>query len=206
MPDDKPHTADGPVTPQPITPKPPKPETPTTDYAHVPMGEEFSSAKWKLPPAGVVLVALAIVAVIVAIVVFALRPKPGAAGTIDDLGAVATDPNDTMVALQITLSNITDRPFWIKAVTSKLQVDNQEYSDTAASAVDFERYFQAFPDLKQHAAAEPLKPEIRIPPGGVVHGSLIFSFPVSKDTFDKRKSLSVSVEPYDQPKPVVITK
>ncbi len=203
MPDDKPQTADGPV--QPIPPKPPKPE-PTTDYAHVPMGEEFSGAKWRLPPAGVVLIALAVVAVIVGIVTFALRPKPGAAGTIDDMGAVATDPNSVMVAMQITLSNVSDRPFWVKAVTSRLQVDNQQYSDTAASAVDFERYFQAFPDLKPHAAAEPLKPEIRIPPGGTVHGSLIFSFPVSKDTFDKRQSLSVTVEPYDQPRPVVITK
>lgn len=205
MPDDKPQTATGPVTPQPITPKPAKPE-PTTDYAHVPMGEEFSGAKWRLPPAGVVLIALAIVAVILGIVTFALRPKPGASGTIDDMGAVATDPNNVMVAMKVTLTNSTGRRFWVKAVTSTLQVDNQEYSDTTASAVDFERYFQAFPDLKQHAAAEPLMPNILVPPGGTVHGALIFSFPVNKDTFDKRKSLSVSVEPYDQPRPVVITK
>ncbi len=205
MPEDKPQTASGPVTPQPITPKPQKPEAPT-DYAHVPMGEEFSGAKWRLPPAGVVLIALAIVAVVVAIVTFALRPKPGAAGSIDDLAAVATDPSNTMVAMKVTLRNVTGRRFWVKAVTSKLQVDNQEYSDTAASAVDFERYFQAFPDLKPHADAEPLMPNTVIAPGGAVHGSLIFSFPVSKDAFDKRKSLSVNIEPYDQPKPVVITK
>ncbi len=205
MPDDKPQTAGGPVTPQPITPKPAKPE-PTTDYAHVPMGEEFSGAKWRLPPAGVVLIALAIVAVIVGIVTFTLRPKPGASGTIDDMGVVATDPNNVMVAMQVTLTNVGGKPFWVKNVTSKLQVDNQEYSDTAASAVDFERYFQAFPELKQHATAQPLIRDIRIPPGGTVRGALIFSFPVNKDTFDKRKSLSVAVEPYDQPRPVVITK
>ncbi len=205
MPEDKPQTAGGPVTPQPITPKPAKPE-PTTDYAHVPMGEEFSGAKWRLPPAGVVLIALAIVAVIVAIVTFTLRPKPGASGTIDDVGVAAIDPNSVMIAMQVTLTNVSSRRFWVKAVTATLRVENQEYSDTAASAVDFERYLQAFPDLKQHAAAEPLKPNTLIAPGGTLHGTLIFSFPVSKDTFDKRKSLSVSVEPYDQPRPVVMTK
>jgi len=43
-------------------------------------------------------------------------------------------------------------------------------------------------------------------PGGRTKGTIIVSFPVSKDDFEKRKSLAVIVEPYDQPKPVVITK
>jgi hypothetical protein len=29
---------------------------------------------------------------------------------------------------------------------------------------------------------------------------------VTKDDFDKRKSLSVAIQPYDQPLPVVLTK
>ncbi len=194
--------------PQAVNPPAAKAAKPAeTDYAHVPMGEEFSKAKWTLPPAGVVGIALGVIAIVVGIIAFTMRAKPGAAGTIDDVGVVQTDPNDVMVVVDLSLRNIADKPFWVKNVTAKLQAeDGKEYSDTAASVADFERYFQAFPDLKQHASADPLMRDAKIGRGGSLRGSAIFSFPVNKDSFDKRKSLSVTIEPYDQPRSVVITK
>jgi hypothetical protein len=47
-------------------------------------------------------------------------------------------------------------------------------------------------------------PEMKIVPGGEQKGTIIVSFPVNEDTFNKRKSLSVTVEPYDQ-RPLVIS-
>ncbi len=205
MPEDK----QQPAAPPPIVPAgapKPKPE-PITDYAHVSMGEEFSGAKWRLPPMGIVAIALVIVAVVVGVIALTTRPKPGATGSIDDIGAVATDPNNVMVAVQFSMTNVTEKPFWVKSVSAKLQdADGKEYTDTAASVADFDRYFQAFPDLKQHATSEPVKQDTKILASGNLKASAIFSFPVSKDAFDKRKALSVIIQPYDQPKSVVLTK
>ena len=47
--------------------------------------------------------------------------------------------------------------------------------------------------------------ETKIPPGGKQHGTIIVSFPINKDAFDKRQSLSVVVSSYDQ-RDVVLTK
>jgi hypothetical protein len=75
----------------------------------------------------------------------------------------------------------------------------------AASAIDYDRYFQAFPSLKEHALAA-IPPETKIPIGGQTQGTVVVSFPVTQDGFDKRKSLSVAIQPYDQPLPIVLTK
>ncbi len=185
----------------------PKAEKSATDYAHVSMSEEFSTSKWTLPPVGIVAIAILAVAIIVGAIAWFTRAKPGASGTIDDIAAVETTPGNVMVATQVTLTNITDKPFWVRKVDAKLQAgDAKEYTDTAASAADFERYFQAFPDLRPHATAAPLVRDIRIAPGATIHASAIFSFPLTKDAFDQRKSLSVVVQPFDQPVSVVITK
>jgi hypothetical protein len=69
--------------------------------------------------------------------------------------------------------------------------------------VDLDRYFQAFPALKE-SAEPPLSPETKMLPGSEQRGTIIVSFKVTKEAFDQRKSLSVSVQPYDQQLPVVI--
>ncbi len=179
----------------------------STDYAHVPIGEEFSSAKWKLPPAGIVVIAVVTLAVVLGAIAWFMRAKPGAKGQIDDVAAVAASPGNVLVAVQMTLTNVTDKPFGVWQVDAKLQTsDGKEYQDTAASVADFERYFQAFPDLRQHASGEPLKRAVTIPRGATLRGSAIFGFPVTKEAFDQRKSLSVKVQAVNQPVAVVLTK
>ena len=86
-----------------------------------------------------------------------------------------------------------------------IETGSDKYTDEAASGVDFERYFQAFLALKEHALA-PLEPEAMIEPGGEAKGTIIVSFPVTADTFANRKSIKVTIRPYDQPVPLVLTK
>ena len=86
-----------------------------------------------------------------------------------------------------------------------IKTDSGEFSDEAASALDFDRFFQAFPTLKEHALTA-IPPETKIPPGGQAQGTVVVRFPVTQDGFDKRKSLSVVIQPYDQPLPVVLTR
>ncbi|MGH9549961.1 MAG: hypothetical protein ACRD3W_11330, partial [Terriglobales bacterium] len=63
----------------------------------------------------------------------------------------------------------------------------------------------AFPALKENALPA-LPPETKIPPGGQAQGTIVVTFPVTQAEFDKRKSLSVVIQPYDQPLPLVLTK
>ncbi len=190
----------------PTTPKPGKRSEEPTDLAHVPMSEEFDKAKWRLPPWQPVAVALAIVAIVVALLSFTTRAKPPGSGGIQNVAAVPIGAGDNvLVAVTLTLSNTSQKPLWIHDIKGRLKTDKGEFSDDAATAVDSERYFQAFPDLKQNALAI-MKPEDKIAPGGQQQGTVMFSFPVTKDQFEQRKELSVSVQPYDQPKPVVLKK
>jgi hypothetical protein len=192
----------------PRLPPPPKRVKPsgqiTSEAGHTPLTEEFDRARWTLPPASMFFIALGIVAVVVAAIAFLGRAKPVASGSINDVGVAQVSDNSVLAVIQFTMYNTTEKPLWIKEMGAKIKTDQGEFSDTAASAADFERYFQGFPDLRTHAG-DPMLVETKIPPGGRQHGTIIVSFPINKDAFDKRQSLSVIVTPYDQ-RDVVLTK
>jgi len=199
MPEDAPQSS---LTPRPAEPaaSPPQPPTPFN------IGEEFGTAKRNLPPVKIVAIALAAVAVVLAAFAFLQRAKPQGGGSIDNIAAVEIpNQNAVLVAVNVTIHNAGEKPLWIRTIKATLKTDNGELSDEAASAVDFDRYFQAFPALKEHALAA-LAPETKLQPGNEARGTLVVSFPVTQDAFDKRKSLSVVIQPYDQPLPVVLTK
>lgn len=189
----------------PRVPPPPAPaKPPSSDFE---IGEEFSGAKRNLPPARMLLICLGAVALIVGIYAYVNRAKPQGGGSIDSVNAVdVAGQNSTMVAITLTLQNGGQKPLWIHTLKARLTAaDDKTYDDDAASAVDFSRYFQAFPTLKENTEA-PLAPETKLMPGTQQKGTIIVSFPVAKDAFDKRKSLAVTIQPYDQPLPIVLTK
>jgi hypothetical protein len=182
--------------------RPKTPETPP-DAGHVPITEEMDSAKWTLPPALPVVIVLVVLAVIVVVGAYLLRPKPGATGAITGVyAAESPDKSSTMVLIQVSVANIGDKPLWVRNIKAQLKTDQGEWTDDAASPVDFARYFQAFPALGQHQTP-PLKPETKIAPGGQAAGMVLVSFPVGTEAFDKRKSLTVTLENYDR-SPMVI--
>lgn len=169
------------------------------------IGDEFGTAKQTLPPAGIVLICIAAVAVILGILSFTERPKPQGAGAIDFVAAAEVPGQDTILtAITLTLRNTGMKPLWIKTVKAQLTTaDNKSFEDEAASAVDLERYFAAFPALKESSAA-PLSPEAKLLPGSEQRGTIVVSFKVNKEAFDQRKALTVTIQPYDQPLPVVL--
>jgi hypothetical protein len=170
------------------------------------IAEEFGTAKRNLPPAKIVAIVLGAAAVLLGIFAFVERAKPQGGGSIDNIVAVEIpDQHEVMVAVNVTVHNSGEKSLWIHDIKGKIATDGGEFTDEAASAVDFDRYFQAFPALKEHAIAA-LPPETKIPPGGQAQGTIVVSFPVTQDVFDKRKSLSVVIQPYDQPLPLVLTK
>ena len=170
------------------------------------IGEEFGTARKNLPPAKIVLITVAAIAVLGAIVAFVFRPKSSATGSIDDVVAVEIpDQNSVMVAINFTIQNHGKGSFKIHHVKADLDASIGQFSDEPAAAVDFQRYFQALPALKAHAL-EPFNIEKQLPPGGETKATIIVSFPVTIEAFNSRKSLTVTIEPYGETVPLVLAK
>ena len=177
---------------------PRKPTEPQFDAGHVPITEEFDSAKRTLPPVAPVAIALVAVAIVVGIVMYIFRAKPVAQGGID--AVYSSQPGEmpnVMAVVNVTLRNVGEKTLYIKNISAKLTSDRGENSDDAASPTDYDRYFIVYPDLKEHIL-QPLVVETKIAPGGEQKGTLLVSFPVTKAQFDARKDLTVIIQPYDQ--------
>ncbi|HXO31018.1 MAG TPA: hypothetical protein VN901_01550 [Candidatus Acidoferrales bacterium] len=204
MPDQTPSPAPVPPAPANTPAKTAQPAVQRGPTIHI--GDEFGTAKRNLPPVKILLIALAGVLVIAGVISFLQRAKPQAAGSLDSVTAVQI-PNQTasLVALTFTLHSSGERSLWVRSIQAKLTAPGGEQTSDAVSAVDFDRYYQAFPALK--ATAQPaLSPEDKLQPGQEIKRTVIVSFPVTLDAFNQRKSVSVIIQPYDQPVPVVLTK
>ncbi len=173
------------------------------DAGHIPMSEEMDSAKRTLPPLAPLLVAALVVGILVAVVVLSNRTKPSASLAITKVVSAAQEGN-TMVAIQIKLDNQVEGPLWIKQIQAEVETpDGKKYNDSAAPGVDAPRYMEAFPPLAE-AKADWLKEDLKIPTKTSFNGVAIFSYPVDKAAFDKRKQVTLRIQLYDRPTLVAI--
>jgi hypothetical protein len=189
--------------------KAPVPQPAPQNAQHGPtihIGDEFGTAKRNLPPAKILLLATAGVLIVVGIAAFFQRAKPQGAGSLDNVSAVEIPGQNAVLAvLTFSLRNSGEKPLWVHGIQGKLVTSTGELSSDAVSAVDFDRYYQAFPTLKTNAQPA-LAPEDKLQPGQEIKRTVIVSFPVTLEMFNQRRSVSVIVQPYDQPLPVVLTK
>lgn len=202
MPDQTPNPASVPPA---TSSAPPDATRPAQRGPTINIADEFGTAKRNLPPAGIVAICIAVVAIIVGIIAFTERPKPQGAGSID-FATAAEVPGQNMVlaAVTVTLRNTTDKPLWIHTIKANLTTaDGQSFEDKAAPVVDLDRYFTAFPALKE-SVEPPLAPETKLLPGASQKGTIVVGFKITKEAFVQRKALTVSVQPYDQVLPVVL--
>src|SRR6202051_891105 len=170
------------------------------------IADEFGPAKRNLPPVKILAITTAVILVIVGIASFIQRAKPQGAGSLDNIAAVdLAGQNSVLVALTFTLRNSGQRPLWVHNIEGKLVSSAGESTGDAVSAMDFDRYYQAFPALKENTQPA-LAPEDKLQPGQEIKRTVMVSFPVPLDVFNQRKSVSIIVQPYDQPVPVVLTK
>jgi hypothetical protein len=192
----------------PLSTPPPSPaETPSAanQQTEFDIGEEYGTARKSLPPAGIVAICVAIVVAIAAGYALTHRAHTSSGGSIDDVVSMPMPGQDmVMVAINISLQNNSEKPTWIHTIQAGLDTGSNKLTDDAAPAVDVQRYFQAFPELKQHAL-DLLTTETRINPGSKLTGTIVVSFPVTAEAFASRKSLTVTVEPYNE-LPLVLKK
>jgi hypothetical protein len=170
------------------------------------IADEFGTAKRNLPPVKVLLLATAGVLIVVGVAAFFQRAKPQGAGSLDNVAAVAIpSQNAVLVALTFTLHNSGRRSLWVKGIQGKLVTSAGDLASDAVSAGDFDRYYQAFPVLKENTQPA-LAPEDKLQPGQEIKRTVIVSFPVALVDFKERRSVSVVIQPYDQPVPIVLSK
>jgi hypothetical protein len=191
-----------PVPAPPATPAVPSPERgPTINIA-----DEFGTAKRNLPPVKPLVLTTVGILIIVGVVAFLQRAKPQGAGSLDNVAAAEIPgQNASLVALTFTLHNSGEKSLWVHDIKGKLVTSTGELASEAVSAVDFDRYYQAFPALKANVQPA-LAPEDKLQPGQEIRRTVIVSFPVTLDAFNQRRSVSVAIQPYDQPVPVTLTK
>ncbi len=198
MPDEKPKAT--------LTTAPPNPSAAPQKGPTINIGDEFGTAKRNLPPMKIVGIAIAGVLIVFGIVAFVQRAKPQGGGSLDNVVAVDLPGQDSvLVALTFTLRNSGEKSLWVHDVKGKLVTASGEQTGDAVSALDFDRYYQAFPALKA-GALQPLSPEDKLQPGQEVKRTVMVSFPVPLDQFNQRKSVSAVIQPYDQPVPIVLSK
>jgi hypothetical protein len=158
-----------------------------------------------MPDKAPVIIGIVVLAVVLGALAFLLRSKPVASGTIDDIyGIQQRNQTSVLSTVTFTIKNVTEKPIHLRGITATLHSDEGEWSDESAAAVDFERYFQAYPDLRAHAM-DPIARETKIDPGQQRQGSIIVAFPITQQQFDKKKSVSLTVSIYDN-NPIVISK
>jgi len=194
----------------PSTPHPPAAQQPEAEKSPagptINIGEEYGTAKKNLPPAKVVLIAVAGVLVVVLIASFFKRAKPQGSGSLDNVVAVEVPgQNTTLVALTFTLHNGSDKALYVRELQSGLKAPSGETKVDAVSAVDFDRYFQAFPELK-NGAQPALAPETRLEVGDTIQRTIIVGYPKTLNEFNQRQSVSVIIWPYNYTVPLVLTK
>jgi hypothetical protein len=170
------------------------------------IADEFGTAKRNLPPAKILLITTGVILVIFSIFSFFDRAKPQGAGSLDNVTAVdLPGQNSVLVNLTFTLRNSGKKSLWVHGIEGKLVTASGESTGEAVSPVDFDRYYQAFPTLKENASTA-LSPEDKLQPGEEIKRTVMVSFPVTLDTFNQRKSVSLVVQPYDQPVPITLTR
>src|SRR5579862_2164036 len=194
------------TTPMPDqAPAPPPPPAPPAGPT-INIGEEYGTAKKNLPPAKIVLIAIAAVIVVVLIASYFKRATPQGGGSLDNVVAIEVPgQTTTMVALTFTLRNTSDKALYIRELQGAVTTDSGETKADAVSAVDFDRYFQAFPDLK-NGSQPALAPEVRLEVGQAVTRTIIVAFPMTLDAFNHRKSVTAIIWPYNYTVPVKLTK
>ena len=175
--------------------------SPTTSVA-APSVYELEGSKKPLPLVPI-LIAGAVIAACVSALLYFTHPPPVVSGGITKIVPVEQVTKDrVLVTVETTVRNLSPQEIVVKGVDAKIVTPQGEARDVPAPASDLPRYFKAYPELQQSEAA-PLIDNTRIAPGAEQRGMFVVGFPVTKDAFNKRQSLEVTIHFYGQ-RPLVL--
>lgn len=106
----------------------------------------------------------------------------------DDLYALAT----------VSLTDRLNLPIFLKDFTGTLTTaEGEEIAGTASQKNDIENLYTTFPALRK-LGSKPLLRDTLISPSSSVEGMILLHFPVSAETWNRRKSARVNIDLYHQ--------
>lgn len=112
--------------------------------------------------------------------------------------------NQLLVFAHVRLHNPNTAPITLEDDWAVVTLPNGETRRSlGASGPDFDKVFQAYPQLAP-LRMDPLRRDIQIQPGQSVDGMMVFSYPLSREQWDTRKSMQVTVS-FNGAKDVTLT-
>ena len=106
--------------------------------------------------------------------------------------------DQVLVFAHLKLHNQSKNPLFLHQILANVTLDDGIHSSYAATPVDYERLFAAYPDLTP-LHGKPLAFDATIPSGQDVEGDIVASFRMTKAEFEARKGLDFSVSLRYQP-------
>jgi hypothetical protein len=155
------------------------------------------------------LVAVVVVSISITLFLLANRQPPISAGEVTQIWAhevhTLTTPIDAngvqspgeqfdqvLVLAQVRVRNQSKEPIVLKDMQTNATFDDGIHSSYAATALDFDRIFIAYPELKA-LHGKTLTRETVVAPGEVLDGMTISSFHVTKAQWAAHKDLNISI-------------
>jgi hypothetical protein len=112
--------------------------------------------------------------------------------------------NQLLVFAHVRLHNPNTAPITLEDDWAVVTLPNGETRRSlGASGPDFDKVFQAYPQLAP-LRMDPLRRDIQIQPGQSVDGLVVFNYPLSREQWDSRKSMQVTVS-FNGAKDVTLT-
>jgi hypothetical protein len=181
------------------------------------LGEELTKGTSHVVWASII--AAVLVTIVIAVYVIAGQKPPAATGEIvrvwvhprhvetsglDANGAPMPKEafDQIIVFVQVKLHNQSQQPLFMHSVMTNATLDDGIHTSYAAMTAEFERVFQAYPELAA-LHGTPLSPETTIAPGETREGMIVSAFRVTKQQWDARKDLNFAFTFGYQPKLVL---
>lgn len=100
--------------------------------------------------------------------------------------------DQVLVFTHVKLHNQSKDPIFLHQVMANVTLDDGVHSSYAATPVDYERLFKAYPELSAlHGNSIPL--EKTIESGDTLEGDFVTSFRMTKEQFEARKAMDYSI-------------
>ncbi len=178
------------------------------DAGDKPSGEDYARGSGYILWASII--AFITVSVGIGLFVMADHKPPVAAGEITQVWAHSVHTINTpldangnptpgnafdqiLVFAQVRVRNQSDQPIVLKELLTNVRLEDGLHSSYAASAIDYDRIFIAYPQLSG-LRSKSLVRETIVQPGDVLEGMIVSSFHVSKEQWAARKELNFSLQ------------
>jgi hypothetical protein len=176
-------------------------------------GEELTKGTSHIVVASIIATVVVIIAI--AIYVISGQKPPAAAGEVTRVAAhmmhressgldasgrpmPKDDFDQVLVFTHVKLHNQSKNPLFLRQMLTNVTLDDGLHTSYAATPTDYERLFQAYPELAS-LHGKPIPTEATVPAGEWVEGDFVTSFRLTKAQWDARKGLDYNVSFRYQP-------